>query len=301
MYDAEKCKEFANLMAKIDFEDRKSRRVFAEKILEEVRDRVANEDIMPLIAEVKSFAPGAEHGFKYKRGLVSHVVEPGSYVPRSRPGQTVVMVQPLTVAVAPEEELGKLESGDFESVQDMIDMAKDELMGKRTALVWNALDAAKGSTTGAINLGGTVLGFAHTDTVATKQNVLNDALDNLADGQGVARAIIGRRKTVSWIQEITTYGEATLEERDRNVLTRYRGLPIITVPNYIDSFDQSRIQNDRFFIVGENSVKVGFLQELRQLDGIDVDTATWHARIWEQYGILILFADQSVKIRVTPS
>lgn len=296
MYNKKKQEEFANLIRKIDFRDPNSREVFAKKILEEVRDRVADEDISPLIAEVRTFPADAQAGFKYKRGLVAHVIEPGSYVPRSRPGQTVQMITPLTVAVAPEIELDRLNSGDFESAQEMIDMATAELKGKRTSLIWNALDSSLTNTSATADYGVTTIGLAKSATVTTKQAALDDAIDTVSDTPANVKAIIGRRSAVSWIQSISDYAEITKERRDRGVLTEYRGIPIVTLKNYVDAFDQSRISNDRFFVIGDDSIKVGFTQELQQLDGIDVDTATWHARLWERYGILVLFASHNVKI-----
>jgi len=296
MYDNTKREEFANLIGKIDFYDRKSRQVFAEKILEEIKDRVDQEDISPLIAEVRTFPADAQAGFKYKRGLVAHVVEPGSYVPRSRPGQTVQLITPMTVAVAPEIELTRLDSGDFESTQELITMATDELKGKRTSLIWNALDSSIAAASGALGGLNNSLAINSSDSVATKKAALDDALDTVADSPSQARAIIGRQNTVSWIQEIADYAEVTKEQRDRGMLSIYRGVPIITLKNYIDRFDQSRITNDRFFVIGSDSIKVGFISGLRQLDGIDVDTATWHARIWEIYGILVLFPSRNVRI-----
>lgn len=299
MYDLKKREEFANLIGKIDFYDHKSRQVFAEKILEEVRDRVASEDIAPLIAEVKTFPANAQAGFKYKRGLVAHVVEPGSYVPRSRPGQTVQLIVPMTVATAPEIELTRLESGDFESVEDLVSMAKDELIGKRTALIWNALDASIAGSSGALGGLNTSLFFNQADTAATKKAVLDDAITTVEDGPANVKAIIGRGLAVNWIQEIADYAETTKTERDAGMITRYRGIPIIKLKNYIDTFDQSRVGRNRLYVIGDDSIKVGFIQALRQLDGVDVDTATWHARIWEIYGILVLFPTHNVEVEIT--
>lgn len=263
--------EFAKLMNDINWRSDESREVFAGRVLDLVKDRVDEQEFSDLVADTKVFPANEEPGFKYKKGLVAYVLHPGSYAPRSMITQRVVPLVPDLVAVHPEIELSRLKSGDFESVQEIVDAAKEELIGRRTGKIYSLLNASF------TNGGANDTTWDQDDADSLKKAV--DAGLRYVNARGRAKAIFGHTEAVGVIADFGKYSELTKEQIDKGVLAMYRGIPIVEAKNYVDSFNQARVGSDRFFIVGTGTVKVGWTQTLEEMDDVDVDTKTWHKKV----------------------
>lgn len=286
---------FANEMKNVDWTSPEDRRAIALIVLNYVDEQVQREDLESLLVDVTRFNIGETPQWISHRGIKAYVHEPGTIAPRSVITQEVLTITTEQVSVHPEFELNQLRAGRYGTVADVRDMAVQELLGRKYSIIWTTILGSISSTDE--NYGT----FADADAVATKGAALNTAIDYVEDeSPGGARAIVGRRTALTWINDLDGYSDTVKDLIHFNgVLGSYRGVPIIRLHQYTDGYGNRLITDNEILVVGTGSTKLGRNQDLEVLDDINIDDKMWHLRMDEQYGVVVHYPLRNYRIQIT--
>ena len=299
---SDEVREFAQAMSQIDFNDPSQRKAVAETIVTELRDIIEKDDVIAALgADVQTFLPGQSIQFVTRKGVKAFVHEPGSYAPRSTIANRVQSLMTEMVSVHPELEIGQLKSGRYGTVQDLKDMALEELLGRKYGIVWSTLinSISTASTTQYWTVGST-------DTAAAKKAAVDSGFDYVADKSSVV-AILGRRTALSWMADYNAYSATYTGPSEQKKVQldttpypqAYRGVPVIMLNQYTDGWGTNVITNNQIMIVGKDTVKIGVDRPLDFMESIDVNTLMWHIHIYESYGVGVFFPERNARIALT--
>jgi hypothetical protein len=292
---------FAEQMHGVDWNNSEQRRAIAETIVFDVKSIVNFDNILAQMGvEEVRFLPGQTVQFTTKKGLKAFVHEPGSYAPRSVLTQRVVNLTPELVSVNGEMEIGQLQAGRYGTVQDVKDMAVEQLTGKKYSILWNILTNSKAATDpGYYSIAAAVAG-------TVKKNTLDSGFDYVADVPGSeVVAIVGRRTALSWIADFDSYGSNGPSEKLRETLDTkaypdtYRGVPVVYLPNYVDGWGITGITASDIMILGRNTIKLGYSRELNFMESTDSNTLNWNLHMFEEYGACLFMAERNARIVLT--
>lgn len=309
---AAKKRELQSLINAIDFRDEsnpemiKRRKALAAKIQEVVSDELAAEDLTSFLVDIRRDVAYNEQVFiKTRHTARVALIKPGEYSPRIQIVEDLVQVATDLITCHPSMFLYKLQTGAFGTVQEMVQAVKDEMLGKKSSLLWTALN-------GAISSSDTNYGtFASSDTPGTKKIALDTAIDYVADNASEVKAVVGRRSALSFIADLDGYNstagqlvtqldnEGRREIRMTGILGTYRGAPIIALKNFVDYNSNSWIDASNIHVVGSGTVAMAQDLPLQQHDSIDIDHMVWHMRFDESYGFLLRETSRNYRLAIT--
>lgn len=288
-------KEFAAEMSKVDWSKAEDRMEIALTILFYVKEDVERQDMEDLLVEVHTFNIGETPNWNSQHGLKAHVHVPGSYAPRSTITQTTLTIDTEQVSVHPEFELNQLRAGRYGDMSEIQEMAVDELLGRKNAIIWSTII---NSISASDDNYGT---FASGASSAAKLAELNTALSYVEDEtRRKALSIVGRTKDLNWLMDTSLWTEPTAEQIEKQgILGNYRGVPIVRLSQYTDGYGNRWIQEGEILVVGSGSTKLGRNQDLEVLEGINIDDKMWHLRIDEQYGVVVHYPRKNYRIHIS--
>lgn len=297
--------DLSKALAEVDWYNAADRRAIADTVVRKLNEEIRQEDISQFFATVDTFGVNETPEYQYQKGLKAYIREPGTYMPRSTITQRTVTLDTEKVGVHPEFELSQLQAGRYGSLANVKNMAREALVGKRNAILWNTL---VNSITGTPATGTNYLAFSSTAAAAIKKNFLVSGID-YADDKAVngIQAIVGRRSLLGFIMDLDGYSDKFQEIRDLggNSLTggvmmgAFRGIPIVALHQYTDGYDQNVISATDIMIVSRGTTRLAVTQPVQALEEIDVDYAIWHMHLFEKYGAGIFWPDRNVRIAVS--
>jgi hypothetical protein len=295
---SEEVREFQEAMASVDFNDAGQRRALAEVIVKELRDWIEKDDILAALkVDIQTFLPGQTVQWITRKGVKAFVHEPGSYAPRSTIANKTTTLSTEMISVNPEIEIGQLRSGRYGTIQDIKDMAMQELLSRKYGIIWSTL-------IGSISAGNASQYWTAAKTVsaAAKKNAVDSGFDYVADKTEVT-AIIGRRTALSWMADYSAWSTTGPSENMKNQLETttaypqsYRGVPVIMLNQYTDGWGTDVITADNVMILGRDTVKLGVDRPLDFMEEINIDTLMWHIHIFESYGTAVFFPERNARI-----
>jgi hypothetical protein len=293
-----------DLLQSVDWFNAEERKVIADTVTLKLTEEIRQEDMTPFFATIDRFNVGDTPEYQFTKGLKAYVHEPGTYAPRSTLIQRIQTITTELVTVHPEMELSQLQGGRYGSMASMKNMAREELIGHKNAILWNTL-------TGSIASGsadGNYTAWAQsTDSVDLKKNLLVSGLDYVDDiAPGGPQAIVGRRSLLGFINELNGYSETLKTDVDfvgrgggGVLLGHFRGIPLIALHQYTDGYDVNRINPDNIMIVARDTTRLAITEDLSTLEDINIDDRMWHWRISEKYGAAVFWPERNYRIAVS--
>jgi len=280
--------ELSNFIQAIDWNNPadEKRRALATKIVESVRQDIYTQDIVSMIADSRTFGPGEELQFKTREGLVAYVIDPGSFAPRSVITNTVTTLPKKLITVATELDLGQLRSGRYGTIADIKQQAAEQILGAKSAMMWEVAWRAVTSSTADSNYA-TVSSSA---TASTKKSALDTAISYLEDyTQAGAKAIVGRFSSLSFLEDLDYQ---TLPDDLRSMIYRegflgvYKGVPVFRLKSFKDTYRVQKISANYILVLGEGTLKYGEeepgLEVYEQVKG--TTTRGWELAFWVACG-----------------
>ena len=281
----------------IDWTNPVERKVVADTITRRVAELVRVEDITQFYARRDDFNVGDTPEYHFEKGIKSYVHEPGTFAVRSTVIKRTLTLDTELVSVNPEMEISQLASGRYGNIASITKMCRDELAGRKNAILWNVLRTSIPSTTA----DGNYVSVSNTASVAVKKNFLASGLDYVDDVAKV-KAIVGRRSVLGFINDGEGYSEAWKEKIDGaggTLLTAFRGVPVIALHQYTDGWDVNRIPATDIMIVAEDTTVLAQTEDIGSLDNIDADTRMWNLHMFEKYGAAVFWPERNYRIAVT--
>jgi len=288
----------AEALKDVDWRNPEQRYAVATDIVELIKTDVFDQDLVSMFADVRTFKQGEEIKFKTLEGLTAHVIEPGSFAPRSRLIAKETSLPKRLVTVAFPINIAELRSGRYGSILDARQKAEEQLLGMRNALVWNTMFGSITSATTDSNYATIASG----DLAATKQAALDAALEHCDEfTQNGPAAIIGRFSALSWIEDLTSFSDTTKDVIMRDgFLGEYRGVPIIRMKSFRNSRFQELINSSNILIIGRDTTKFGIVDP-----GLEVEeqyhgttTRDWEIALWEEYGVAVVNSMRNYRIEI---
>lgn len=293
--------KFADQMREVDWNNKEQTRAIAETIVFDVKNLISDDNTLAAMGvDVVDFLPGQAVQFTTKRGLKAFVHEPGSYAPRSVLTQKALNLTTELVSVNAEMEIGQLQAGRYGTVQDVKDMAVEQLTGKKYSILWNIITNAKASTDPGY------FTFASTASSLAKKNAIDSGFDYVADiGGSEITAIVGRRPALTFLSDYAAYSSNgpsdSVKEQIDNKLYRdtYRGIPLVFLPNYTDGWGIAGISASDIMILGSNTIKVGYSRRLDFMESTDSNTLNWNLHMFEEYGACAWLNERNARIVIS--
>jgi hypothetical protein len=277
--------------------DPDARHAVAEKIVKYVSDGISQTDLASLILPKETIPVGTTAEYAIRGKLKAYWHEPGSYAPRTAMVQKVFTVPTWMISAHPEYEISQLEAGRYGTIQDQISAAKEAIQGAINARIFNTV-------VGSIATTDTNYGTCITNLT---KNALDKGLNWCEDQVGGAVAIVGRRNLLYSMLDFGTTGSADTgifsDSMKDQVLKggnfpSYRGVPIISLPQWRDGFGRLTIPQDTVMIIGQDVGRYVVSKELDSKDTIDVDTLIWHIHLYMKVGCAVFFPERMYKIVV---
>lgn len=262
------------------------REALAQKITKYIRLDVEQQDLSGLLLDKEYLTLGQKPEYTLLSKLKAYWHEPGSYAPRTGMTQKVFHVPTGMISCHPEYELGTLKVGRYGTIADQIAAATEEILGQLNALTFNLI-------LNAIGVGGG--NFAALATNIVTQAALDAAINWVEDQQGGARAIVGRRSILNPISTFSynspgIYSDRQLDEIMRTgVVSIYRGLPVIGLPQYHDGHGMQTIPSNTILVVGKNMGKFVVEEDVQQMQDTDINDLMWHMHVWTRVGAAVFF------------
>lgn len=284
--------------------DYKARRAMATKIVELVVTDVYTQDIVSLIADEQTYAPGEVLQFHVLRQLKAYILDPGSTGKVAKLIKDSVTLPTNRVFVGTELDLDELRSGRFGSLSDYRRLVAEVLLGERNKQLWDTL-------TNAIPAGsadGNYATFATGASTAVKKTALDDAIDFIHDNTNSGpAAIIARFTALKFIyliadqSNVNTYSDLTKDDiKNRGFLTVYRGTPVFYLRNYQDQDGVAKIDAANIFLVANDSLKFARKAPgLESFDDIRGDNFSWRINFWEEYGSLLVEPARNFRLEIS--
>ena len=297
MEDAQK---FAEEMRNIDWTNPLERRAVAQIIVKRLRDEMDKQDIVGILrASQETFKEGDTMQFITRKGGKAYVHAPGSAAPRSTITNRVQTLEAENISVNMEFELDQLRQGRYGSMNDVRAEARKALLYRKWKIVW---DTIRGSVTSAD------AGYSPTgaNVVATsKLDALDLAINHVEDHPGGATAIIGRRLDLNWLlngmgTNPIAYSDKTKDSiLSRGAIPVYRGLPIVLLNSWKDSYNVEVIQTGEVMVLNSSTLKIGVVKGIDALDDLDINSRIWNVVLNERYGVGVFFPERNGKLVFT--
>jgi hypothetical protein len=293
------------LLRQVDWYNADERKVIADVVTRKMVEEIRREDITQFFADTDTFNVGDTPEYSFTKGLKAHVHEPGTFAPRSTFIQRTVTIGTELVTVHPEMELSQLQAGRYGTMATMKNMAREELLGHKNAILWTVLINSIPSTAPEGNFGQ----FASTAANTVKKNFLISGIDYVDDvAPGGVRAIVGRRSVMGFINELGAentgnyYSENMknrIEGTGGRLVGEFRGIPLVALHQYTDGYDVNRINANNLMIVANDTTKLAVTEPISTLEDINIDDRTWHWRISEKYGGVVFWPERNYRIAIT--
>ena len=292
------------LLQSVDWFNPAERKIIADTVTKRLVEEIRKEDVTTFFSNVDRFNVGDTPEYTFSKGLKAFVHEPDAYAPRSSIVQRTISIGTELVTVHPEMELSQLQSGRYSSIQNIKNMAREELLGHKNAILWTTLI----NSIPTASADGNYFSFAPTDDIIIKKNFLVSGIDHIDDvAPGGIRAIVGRRSVLGFIMELdaTTstgfYSEAMkqrIEGTGGSLVGDFRGIPIVALHQYTDGQDVNRINADNIMLIANNTTQLAVTEDISTLEDIDIDYRMWHWRISEKYGAAVFWPERNVRIGI---
>ena len=292
-----------DLLQSIDWHDARERKVIADTVTIKLQEEIRKEDITPFFASVERFGLGETPEYTFVKGLKAYIHEPGTYAPRSTLIQRTQTIKTGLVSVHTEMELSQLQSGRYGGMSVMKNLAREELLGQKNAILWNTLINSISSSD--VNYAS----FASTDSNTIKKNFLVSGIDYIDDiAPGGVKAIVGRRSVLGFIMELdntvsTGFWSEQMKQRIEgtggSLIGDFRGIPLVALHQYTDGYDVNRINATNIMIVANDTTKLAVTEDISTLEDIDINDRMWHWRISEKYGAAVFWPERNFRIAIT--
>lgn len=288
------------LMSQVDWKDPKERQALADTIVIQLENEMKANDITKYFARTDYFEVGETPEYQFTKGLKANVIEPGTFAPHSRLIKRKITLDTDLVSVNPEAEISELQGGRWGTMANFKRYALKEHAGKKNATLWTVLTssvtaAAIGSNYGIV---------AQTDSLAEKKNWLISGISYVDDtAPGGVMAIVGRRSSLDFINELSGYSEVKLAELDYKtaagkVLGAFRNIPVVALNQYTDSYDVQRIPATNIMIVANDTTVLAVTERLSSLEKLDADTRMWSNNITQKYGAAVFHTEQNYRLEI---
>jgi hypothetical protein len=299
-FSSEEHDALVQAMQEVDWYDEEQRKAVADTVTKKLTEEIRKEDVTRFYSTTDRFKVGDTPEYTFQKGLKAYVHEVGTYAPRSHIIQRTLTVDTELVSVHPEMELSQLEAGRYGTVSSIRRMARDELMGRKNAYLWNTL---VNSITSADSNYWTL----SSPSDAVKANVLISGIDIADDAspRGI-QAIVGRRSVLGFINNVSGYAETTKTKIDNGsfgagsqLLGTFRGIPVVALHQYTDGYDVNRISATDIMIVAPNTTRLAVTENLRMLQDLNINDRTWHVHWSEKYGAFVVWPQYNYRINLT--
>jgi hypothetical protein len=287
-------------MSKIDWFNPDERRAVAETITKQLRENLGQDDIIAAMGvDVQTFREGQVVEFVTTKGAKAYVHAPGTDAVRSELVNKTVQLRTELVSVAPQIEIGQLQSGRYGGLVEIRRQAEAEFKATRYATIWTTLINSISSSDS------NYWSVASTADASSKLAALISGFDYVADQPySDVVAIVGRRGALSFLSEHSAYGTSgPSEEMKTQIDTRkrietFRGVPVIHLRQHKDVYGTNLIQDNEIIILGEGTIKMGIDRPLNSIEHLDPSSLMWTLHMYEKYGVAVVNPDRNARIHI---
>lgn len=289
-----KVQEASQLLVKMMATD-EGRNELAEIVTIAIEDSFNKFDITPMIFDTKAFKYGDKPVFKtHKKGIKAYWTAPNSYVPKSRNYDTEILMEFEALGVRPEALLSELKTGRLESLATLIADGRDAIEIALYEKIWRVLAQAYNATTNDKN-------FVSTNTIS--KQVMDTAVNTVRKKVGGQPVIIGDYDLCTQLEGLEGYSDNETvqnEIRNRGYLGKYRGCPIIYLPEILDPVTmQSIVPTDKLMVVGRKIGCSATYGEVDFMQEVNIDDKSWNCRIDKENGMVVTKPEGMYVIEVT--
>ena len=271
------------------------RNELAEIVSIALEDTYNEFDITPMLFETRHFNYGDKPTFKtHKKGIVAYWAAPNSYIPKSRNYETEITMEFESLGVRPEALLSDLKTGRIDSLAALIKDGRDAIEIELYRKVYEVLAQAYNATKNAEN-------FAETN--ALSKEVMDAAINHIRKKVAGTPVIVADFDLCTQLEGFEGYkdNESVQDElRNRGFLGKYRGCPIVYLPEILDPVtQQSIVPKDKMFIVGN---KVGVAATYGDVDFMqetNIDDKSWNCRVDKEVGYCVTKPEGLFVINIT--
>lgn len=252
-------------------------------------------DISPRIFDTKHFKYGDNPLFKTKKkGIKAYWTAPNSYVPMSRNYQTEITMQFESLGVRPEASLSELKTGRLDSLASLIKDGKDAIETALYRKVYEVIAQAYNATSNKDN---------YLATNALTAESLDKAINRIRKKVGGTPTIIADFDLCTQIEGFNGFKQlewSSEEINDKGFLGKYRGCPILYLPEIIDPVTQtSIIPTNKMFVVGR---KIGYAATYGDTDVMqetNINDKSWDVRVDKETGYVVTKPEGLFCIEIT--
>lgn len=300
LFTAEEKKVLAELFKGMNFHDPVERNAVATELIRFVVNDVYSQDLVNIIADTERFGPGETLEFHILDEVLAYIIEPGSFLPRSRMTKKVVELPKHRVGVSVSLDIKQLRSGRYGTINDIRRKVAEALLGQRNKLVWDTAFAAIASGDSNYTT------FNSSASADTKKTALDTAISYVLDNTNGGRMwIVGRHSALDWIEQIDGSKWFSDNARDTiltqtGLLGNYKGVPVIRLRGYKDRNATQAINANHILILNEGMVKFGEvepgLEVFDELDG--TRTLEWVIAFWEENGVAVVEPERGYHLEI---
>lgn len=265
------------------FKTETGREELAEVVKIALQDAYNEFDISPRLFDTKHFKYGDNPLFKTKKkGIRAYWAAPNSYIPESRNYETEITMQFESLGVRPEASISELKTGRLDSFASLIKDGRDAISREIYRKVYTVIAQAYNATSNKDNY------FA---TNSLSAGTLDKAINRVRKQNGGMPTIIADYDLCTEIETFPNFKTlewSTKEINDNGVLGKYRGCPILYLPEILDPVTQkSIVPTNKMFVVGK---KIGYAASYGDIDTMqeqNINDKSWNCRVDQELGYVV--------------
>ena len=252
-------------------------------------------DITPMLFETRHFNYGDKPAFKtHKKGIVAYWSAPNSYVPKSRNYDTEITMVFESLGVRPEALLSELKTGRLDSLASLVADGREAIEIELYRKVYEVIAQAYNATTNKDN---------YASTNALSATVLDKAIARIRKKVGGNPVIIADYDLCTVIEGFDGYSDnesVQNEIRQHGYLAKYRGCPIVYLPEIADKVTgQSIVPTDKVFVVGRKIGVAATYGDTDFMQETDINDKSWNCRIDKEVGYCVTKPEGLYVIEIT--
>ena len=286
--------EAQNLLAEM-MKTEQGRNEVAEIITIALEDTYNKFDLTPMIFDTKHFNYGDKPTFKtHKKGIIAYWAAPNSYIPKSRNYTTEITMEFENLGVRPEALLSELKTGRLDSLASLIMDGREAINTELYRKVYEVLAQAYNSTKNKTN---------YASTNALSKDVVDAGINHIRKKVSGTPVIVADFDLCTKLETFDGYkdNENVQDElRNQGFLGKYRGCPIIYLPEILDPVtQQSIVPTDKMFIVGRKVGVAGDYGDTDFMQETDINDKSWNCRIDREVGYCVTKPEGLYVIEIT--
>ena len=278
-------KDAVNEEARANFRNEQWRGEWAQLLTETIYEGFQHENLLSTMATVETVPWDGRVTVSEVRGLRAYWIARGGYIEASTLHKETVEVQKDMIGFHVEFSEDKIRANFAETQSTLIDLGIQRLDAQINQRALAMFQAAIPSSSPYYS--------AMSGLSLTAINAAIRAVKDASRSQQLA--IVGRYTMTEQILELLTDNSSNpgfIPETNEAILRtgqlgRYRGIPLVSLVNFLDDDDEPFFPANELYIIGTDASKFGLWGELEHKEFIEQDNWYWHYLARREFGGLI--------------